>query len=228
MIDIEKVTVGNCELYLGGSFDILPQLGTVDAVVTDPPYNLSTSSSGTKHEIWADAVNTSFWFSELLKKEKKLLNLSGGTIWQFLNWKTLPALQKAASDADLIISSILVWDKALLGTGNRGLRSGYELCALILTGKAKIKNSSLPDIWRFPWTSVKPNHPAEKPVALLKKIILETEGETILDPFMGSGTAGVACVETGRRFTGIEINSKYFDTACQRIREAARIRELNL
>jgi DNA modification methylase len=117
--------------------------GAADAVVTDLPYNFSTSQNGSKHEIWADAVNSSFWFSELLKKEKKLLNLAGGTIWQSLNWKTLPALQKAAYDAGLTISSILVRDTALLGTGRRGLRPSYELCALMLTGKYKTGRSPI-------------------------------------------------------------------------------------
>ena len=216
---MRKEQIGNCELYLGDCMEIMPTLGKVDAVVTDPPYNFSTAQNGSKHELWADAVNSAFWFSEVLKKETALFSNSG-VIWQFLNWKTFVPLQKAVFDAGLKFESVLVWDKALLGCGGlKGLRPSYELCALILTGEAKLKNRSLPDIWRFPWRSSKPYHPAEKPVQLINKIIAETEGGSILDPFMGSGTTGVACIEQGRKFTGIEINEKYFDIACKRIEE---------
>ena len=63
-------------------------------------------------------------------------------------------------------------------------------------------------------------HPTEKPEALMRKIIGWTNGRLILDPFMGSGTTGVACAELGRKFIGIEVNEKYFDTACKRIEAA--------
>jgi site-specific DNA-methyltransferase (adenine-specific) len=149
-----------------------------------------------------------------------LLPSQGGTIWHFLNWKTFISLQKAVFDADLKFNSLLVWDKKLMGPGSCGLRPCYELCALILTGEAKIKNRSLTDLWCFPWKSNRPNHPAEKPVGLIQKIVSETEGNIILDPFMGSGTTGVACAELGRQFIGIEINENYFYIACKRIEQA--------
>jgi DNA modification methylase len=63
-------------------------------------------------------------------------------------------------------------------------------------------------------------HPAEKPLGLVCRIVKETDGDTILDPFMGSGTTGVACIETGRKFIGIELSEKYFDIACRRIENA--------
>jgi hypothetical protein len=63
-------------------------------------------------------------------------------------------------------------------------------------------------------------HPAEKPLPLIRKIVYETDGDIILDPFKGSATTGVACVNLNRRFIGIEINEKYFDTACKRIESA--------
>jgi site-specific DNA-methyltransferase (adenine-specific)/modification methylase len=65
-------------------------------------------------------------------------------------------------------------------------------------------------------------HPTQKPISLMKWILVEITNniDTILDPFMGSGTTGVACVQTGRKFIGIEIDEKYFDIACKRIRDA--------
>jgi site-specific DNA-methyltransferase (adenine-specific) len=65
-------------------------------------------------------------------------------------------------------------------------------------------------------------HPTEKPEILMRKIINWTKGEVVLDPFMGSGTTGVACVDLKRKFIGIEINEKYFDIACKRIEIASR------
>jgi DNA modification methylase len=216
---MRKEQIGNATLYLGDCFEIFPTLGKVDAVVTDPPYNFSTSQNGVKHELWADAVNSAFWYSELLKREISLFDPQGGTIWQFLNWKTFIPIQKAAFDSGLKINSLLVWDKKTLGPEMKGVRPSYELCALILTGEAKILNRSLNDVWSIQSTA-KPHHPAEKPVELLRKIVLETSGGTILDPFMGSGTTGVACAELGRKFIGIEINEKYFDIACKRIEQS--------
>ena len=93
---MRKETIGSCELYLGDCLDIIPEVGKINAVVTDPPYNMSTSQNGTKHELWADAVNSSFWFAEVLKKDdlallfplltakqKKVLALVGlASMWQ--------------------------------------------------------------------------------------------------------------------------------------------------
>jgi len=222
---IHKEIIGNCELYLGDCLEILPALDKVDAVVTDPPYNFSTSQNGVKHDLWTDAINFAFWFAEVLRKTTTLFSASGGTLWQFLNWKTFISLQKAVFDAGLKINSLLVWDKGLLGPGTTGLRPCYELCALILTGEAKIKNRSLNDLWRFPWKSSREHHPAEKPLELIRTIIANTDGTIMLDPFMGSGTAGVACTELKKRFIGIEINQKYFDVSCKRIEEAVKQHE---
>jgi site-specific DNA-methyltransferase (adenine-specific) len=216
---IEKI--GDCTLYLGDCLEVMPTLKPLNAVITDPPYNFSTASSGTKHEFWADATNSAFWFSALIQEWQRLL-MGGGFVWQFLNWKTFIPIQKAVWDAGLKIESLLVWDKQWIGPGGPvGLRPSYELVALIAVGKVALKNRGLPDIWRHQWASARPNgHPAEKPEGLLKKLVLETEAQTILDPFMGSGTTGVACAHLRREFIGIELDEKYFDVACKRIQAA--------
>jgi len=215
--------IGNCELHLGDCLDVMLTLGKVNAIIADPPYNFSTSQNGTKHELWTDAVNSSYWFSEVLKKEINLFDTYGGIIWHFLNWKTFISLQKAVFDNEQKIESILVWDKGWLGTGGqKGLRHTYELVALISINGAKLENRGLPDIWKHQNSSKRYFHPAEKPVSLIQKLVQETPGEIILDPFMGSGTTGVACVQSGRQFIGIEINEKYFDIACRRIEKAAK------
>ena len=87
------------------------------------------------------------------------------------------------------------------------------------------------NILRFPGVvstaREKTEHPTQKPLSLMKYLILtySNKEQTVLDPFMGSGTTGVACAELGRGFLGIEINKKYFDIACKRIKEAVKHNE---
>jgi len=221
--------IGDATLYLGDCLEILPTLGKVDAVITDPPFNFSTSSAGTKHEPWADMVNAAYWFGEVLAAEIGTLPIEGGVIWQFTSWRTMATIQKAAAMAGTRIESMLVWDKSWIGPGGpKGLRPSYEMVALFCIGdRGKLLNRGLSDIWTHPVSSKKPSgHPAEKPLSLVIELVRETQGETFLDPFMGSGTTGVACANLGRKFIGIEIEPKYFDIACKRIEEAYRQRRL--
>jgi len=214
--------IGDCTLYLGDCLEILPTLGKVDGVVTDPPYMLNTTSAaGGKLNPWADLSNAAFWFSAWYRACRNRLQMHG-FMWVFMNWRTLPTAQKAAFDADWQIESLLVWDKEWIGPGGQvGLRPSYELVALLAVGEWAIGDRGIADIRRCKWTSQKPSgHRAEKPTALVKWLIEISGGETILDPFMGSGTTGVACVKLGRKFVGIEIEPKYFDIACKRIEDA--------
>lgn len=224
MIRREEI-IGDCRLLLGDALEILPTLGPVDAVVTDPPYNFSTASSGGKHNLWGDAVNSAFWFSAVFRSYVKAIGPGrDGLVWQFLNWKTFIPLQKAVWDAGLKFDSLLVWDKEWIGPGGSvGLRPSYELVALIAVGDARLPNRGLPDIWRCQWASQRPTgHPAEKPIALMDRIINETPGETVVDPFMGSGTTAAACALRRRKFVGVEIDDGFFDIACRRVEEAYR------
>ena len=214
----------DAKIYHGDCLEILPTLVKVDAVVTDPPYNFSTSSAGTKHEPWADAINSAYWFAAVLRMCVERFPVTGGLLWQFLSWRTFVTVQKAIFDTGLKIESLLVWDKKWFGPGGPiGLRPSYELVALVATGNARLPNRGLPDIWREQWSSSRPNgHPAEKPLGLIQRIVDETPAVIFLDPFMGSGTTGVACANLGRKFIGIEIEPKYFDIACKRIERVYR------
>ncbi len=215
-------TIGDATLYLGDCRDILPTLGPVDAVITDPPYMFTVGSALGKLNPWADLCNSSVWFSDLMGRCRDRLPASGGYLWWFLNWRTLPTLQKAAFDIGWHIESLLVWDKDWIGPGgSKGLRPSYELVAFLTTGDVGLPNRGLPDIWKHPASSQKAHgHPAEKPIGLLAEIVKQTPAKTVLDPFMGSGTTGAACALHGRRFIGIEMDPKWFDVACRRIQTA--------
>lgn len=211
--------IGDCELWLGDAFEILPMLGLVDLVVADPPYMINTTSAGAgKLNPWADLTNGAFWFAELYRLCRRKLHPSGA-LWTFLNWRTIPTAQKAAFDADWQIESLLVWDKEWIGPGGlRGLRPSYELVALMAQPGFAISDRGIPDIKRCKWAGQKPTgHPAEKPAELVEWLISISGGEIVLDPFLGSGTSGVACSRLGKRFIGIELDPRHFEAACERI-----------
>jgi len=214
--------IGDATLYLGDSFEVIPSVGFADAIIMDPPYNFSLGSATTgKLNPWADLTNSSFWFRELFRLCKSRL-VNGGCLWSCLNWRSLPAVMKAAFDADWSIESLLVWDKDWIGPGGtRGLRPSYELVALMVAGEFGLKDRGLSDVQKFPWSSQKPfGHPAEKPEALMSWLVDKSGGSTVLDPFMGSGTVGAAAVKAGKRYVGIEADERWFDVACRRIEAA--------
>jgi len=137
----------------------------------------------------------------------------------------MPVLQRASWEADWPIESMLVWDKGPeVGMGGcRGLRSQYELIALLAQDGYQIANRSTKDIWNVPWGGSAPrnNHPAEKPTALMVKLIeCSTRPDAlILDPFAGSGTSLLAAQRTGRRAIGIEMEEEHCETAARRLSE---------
>lgn len=211
-----EIICGDCLEVMRGMED-----GSFDVVATDPPYQLNTTSGyGGKVNPWADACNSAYWFAELFRQYFRLLG-THGVVWQFLNWRSLPTVQKAALDAGHKFESLLVWDKEWIGPGGmRGLRPSYEMVALLLAQAGQITCRGIPDIRREKWSSHKPTgHPAEKPVGLMSWLIeiASVPDASIIDPFCGSGTTGVACVKTGRNFVGIEINPEYCEIAQKRI-----------
>lgn len=207
----EKVVIGNAELWLGDCRDILPTLPKVDAVITDPPYGLGID--GQKESVRRDG-------SQLRKHHEKL------------GWdKAIPdsGLMQAVLAAgqqhivwggnyfsDDLPSSRgwLVWFK-----GQTGLTmSDGELAWTSLQIPLRVKNLHRTHLWQE-----LPEHPTQKPTELMEWCLsFVPDAKTILDPFMGSGTTGVACANLGRDFIGIEREPKYFDIACRRIEDAQR------
>jgi site-specific DNA-methyltransferase (adenine-specific) len=220
---IEKI--GNATLYLGDCLEILPTLPKVDAVITDPPYGINTKSDGSgKLSPWGDLVNSAHWYAAWMGAARARLQPTRGVMWTCLNWRSIVTFQKAACDIAWPIESLMVWDKCWIGPGGtRGLRPSYELVALFAHGDFGIKDRGLPDVQRFPVGSYKATgHPAEKPQALKDFLVKHSGDGTVLDPFMGSGTTGVAAVQAGREFIGIEMDPVWFESACRRIDEAQK------
>ena len=205
-------------IHHGDAREILAGLGSVDLVVTDPPYNVSLTSFN-KAGGWGDLMNGAMFYAFILKESKRLTANRQGGAWLFNSWRSLPVLLKAAYEANWNPESCLVWDKEWIGPGGpNGLRPSYELALLFRHEGFRLANRGLPDIWRHKWASIKPTgHPAEKPVSLLSQIIQESGGGVVLDPFMGSGTALVAAKRLGESAIGIEIEERYCEMAANRL-----------
>ena len=206
-------------IYHGDCREVLPGLEKVDLVLTDPPYGINTKSDGMgKLSPWADYCNAAFWYQAWIGLCKSRLEHTGA-LWSFLNWRSMVTFQKAACDLGWPISSMLVWDKKWIGPGGtQGLRPSYEMVALWTMPEFAVSDRGIPDIRACQWSSHKPNgHPAEKPAELIKWIAEISGGETILDPFMGSGTTLVAAKQLNRRAIGIEIEERYCEIAAKRL-----------
>lgn len=197
-----KVEIGDATLYLGDCMDILPTLGQVDAVITDPPYGIGIAANPVRqmHEKlnW-DAAAPSKALIDLCVSAADVAVLWGGNYFQ------LPPSQ-----------CFFVWDKV------QPQDFSLAMCEQAWTNKkgpAKLYRQSV--------LSYRKDHPTQKPVELMAWCI-EQLGmpQTVLDPFMGSGTTGVAAIQLGRKFIGIEREPKYFEIACKRIEQAYAQRSL--
>lgn len=199
-------TIGDCTLYNADCMDVLPTLGNVDAVVTDPPYGIgkdgqrrSTGGHGGRKAYdfrgWDAQRPSADIFAHLIAAAPHQV-IWGGNYFADL----LPARGKW-----------LVWDK-----GQRINQSDGELAYTSESGALRIFTQN-----RVALLLEGAKHPTQKPVEVMIWSIQQIpSANTILDPFMGSGTTGVACVKLGRRFIGIEIDPGYFDIACKRIEDA--------
>ena len=245
--------IGPCTLYLGDCLEILPTLGKVDAVITDPPYSsggftrgdrtLQTSKkyqakglkkyfdnfSGDNRDQRSWIMWMSIWISLALRVSKP-----GAMFCLFSDWRQLPATTDALQSGGAIWRGIAVWDKKNGRPVPNRFRASAEYIVWGTNGPKKHDKKDadaiyLPGVFRYPSPPTgQREHSTQKPEGLLKDLVqVAKREEIILDPFMGSGTAGVACVELGRRFIGIEINEKYFDIACKRIEKATSQRTLN-
>lgn len=217
---MKPVIIGDAELWLGDCLEVLPGLGNVDAVVTDPPYGISHQSnhgaSWEKTQIAGDS-DTSLRDTVLEQFDN---------VAAFGTWKTPPIRNT---------KGCLVFDKGpAFGMGDLQFpwKGSFELIYIrgsIWRGKRDegVLRGHIQVSWETQFKGLGErearSHPHQKPVSLCQELIKKLPNDaTILDPFMGSGTTGVACAKLGRKFIGIELERRYFDIACRRIEEAYR------
>lgn len=213
----------------GDALDVLRSLpkACADVIATDPPYGINTKSDGNdKLSPWADYLNAAHWYTAWIGECRRVLKPTG-CLWSCLNWRSIVTFQKAACDLGWPIESLLVWDKRWIGPGGaKGLRPSYEMVALWAQPVFTIDNRSLADVQPFPWSAHKPSgHPAEKPVELMTFCVRNatTPGALVVDPFLGSGTTGVAAVAAGCRFLGVDMDQRWADAGRLRVNAALGI-----
>ena len=212
-------------LYLGDCRDILPTLGKVDAVVTDPPYGIDYGKAGAfkaSHGwgIWRENVA---WDRERPSKDvfdAILLTSADQIIWggNYFTDYLPPSMQW------------LIWDKAQRGFSladfEMAWSSQHKAARIFQYGRGNEKGFAPKSKEKQEFLSA---HPTQKPVEVMAWCLgFLPDARTILDPFMGSGTTGVACVQLGRKFIGIELEPRYFDIACRRISDELKRPRLDL
>lgn len=210
-----KETIGDCELYLGDCLEILPTLPKVDAVVTDPPYGI-----GFKYESHDDNPDVyPNFMCELVALVDSVCQ--GVQFW----WQGMPQAprwhQWFGGDFRLVAGC-----KSFVQMRKGRMQWAFD--PIIVRNEKGFVSDRMRD-----WFVTGPQfglggiydsggHPCARPLDAVRHIVDHVVAETILDPFMGSGTTGVACVNLGRKFIGIELEPKYFDIACRRIEQAYR------
>ena len=212
------------KLYRGDCLEILPTLeaGSVDAVVTDPPFAFAGGiSNGMASAISGQFF--SYWWKDVAKEINRVAKAEGeGFLW--CDWRSAAIFADGFNQPQKYtwrVASMIYHYREMVGMG-RPFRSTVDQIAYLRGPKSKghrIGNKTENWISKYWYYGKHPHHEAEKDVDIVLQLIdwCSDAGDTILDPFMGSGTTGVACVQTGRNFIGIEIDETYYNIAEKRI-----------
>jgi len=198
-MSFEKVIISNATLYRGDCLEILPTLGKVDAVITDPPYGINANNQtlGAGKKEFSRGEN---WDVKLVDLTPFMSTGKYHCVWCGNYYTaTLPP-----------VNSWLIWHK--LNDGR-----SFSECEMAWTDFAKQTRHL-----SHHWSGETKEHPTQKPFQVMNWTLshLPADVVTILDPFMGSGTTGAACANTGRNFIGVERDPDYFEIARRRIEEA--------
>ena len=205
----------------------------VDCIITDPPYR--TISGGRNDDLSKDR----WWGSVLDKNDGKIFEhndvdhetwlrmcydilCDSAHMYVMTNLLNLFDLKQLAEKVGFKLHNLLVWEKNN-STPNKWYMKNCEYTLFLRKGKAfPINNMGSQTVHKFNNIIGNKLHPTQKPIELMEYYLLNSskEGSTILDPFMGSGTTGIACVNNNRNFIGIELDKQYFDIAQNRIKEA--------
>jgi site-specific DNA-methyltransferase (adenine-specific) len=243
----ETAPDGEFSLYKNDFRDIKARIpaGSVDVVITDPPYGSggflardTMRSSKTKYvssgasyqstlpDIDGDALHPEAWKELMLNacKEAKRVLKPGGYLLMFIDWRNLPILQEAIHAAGIQLRGTVVWDKGRAARPNKnGFRNQAEYILWGTHGAIVPRETPvfLHGVLRHTTITNGKVHITQKPESLMAELVeICLPGGVIYDPFMGSGTTGVAALKTGRKFIGAESVEHYFDTAVKRCLQA--------
>lgn len=246
---LDKVVIGNATLYLGDALIVLPQLDVAaEALIADPPYSSggavrgdrmqSTVSKYVQHDAKGAAHNQEFsgdnrdarsfkyWLSLVFLLAREQLR-PGAYALCFSDWRQLPLATDAFQAGGLLWRGVIPWDKT---ESSRGPHTGYfrHQCEYVVWGSnGPLAKSTYGGPWagcyRERVNPAKKLHMTGKPVELMTKLMQCVPlGGLIIDPCMGSASTGVAALEGGYSFIGIENTRRHFDVACERLEKIQR------
>jgi site-specific DNA-methyltransferase (adenine-specific) len=227
--------VSPVQLYQGDALAIMRDLPSecVDVILTDPPFSSGgrrenarsvrkSMIRGTDDDAWiaGDSMSTAgfVWTMREFGTQARRLLKPGGHLLSFIDWRMYPQLCLGLETADLVQYPTIVWDKTYFGMGSQ-FRNQHELVVHMTNGSPVAPQRR--DVGNV--ISCKPirggAHPTEKPVPLLETLlsVVCPAAGWVLDPFMGSGATGVAAVNTGRKFIGVEMSEHYYGVSVERI-----------
>lgn len=241
-----KEVIGDCTLYLGDCLEVLPSIesDSIDISVTSPPYNLGEGMEdkgglrvGHGGSKWGDDKlrkgygehDDAMPYPEYVQWQREILD----HLWRvssaiFYNHKPRLVKRQLRLPTDIVhlpLRQIIIWDR---GSGFNCMAGAYMpvcewivLCAKPDWSLRHKSASAIGDVWRM-MPTIDKEHPASFPLQLPINAIETSGAKSVLDPFMGAGTTGVAAVRSGVRFTGIELSQRYFDIACRRVEAATK------
>lgn len=222
------------QLYNRDSLQLMKEIpaNSVDAIITDPPYNISRDNNfttmgraGIDFGEWDKDFDLTSW----IKVAEPLLK-KGGNIVIFNSWKNMTNITKSLEENGFEVKDLIRWKKTNAMPRNRDRRfiTDYEVAVWAVKKGGKWTFNRLSDTYEIPEIvggltpkseKIEGGHPTQKPVYVMKWLIerLTNEGDVVLDPFMGSGTTGVACKNLNRKFIGVELDENYYNIAYNRI-----------
>ena len=221
-LDLNKIYLGDCLDLMNGIPD-----KSIDMILTDPPYGMSFRSDYRKKKY--DKIkndNTLNWIDNFISNSYRVLK-DDSTLYLFCSWHNIDVFKKAI-EKKFKLKNMIVWVKNNTGMGDLkgSFAPKHELILFAQKGRRLNEGFRHPDVLNFNKTN-NVFHPTEKPIDLLELLIKNSskENDIIFDPFMGSGSTGVACKNINRKFIGIELDETYFNIAKERIAESLRSRE---
>lgn len=199
---------------------------SIDLIVTDPPYLIKYKTNYRKnknHDFCSEILNDNNYYliSNYIKECYRILK-NDTAMYIFCNCDRVDYFKQELEKTGFKIKNMIIWVKNNWTAGDLKAQFGkqYEILFLVNKGRKKFNGKRITDVWNFNRISGKQQlHQNQKPLDLIEQCILKhsDEGDLIFDGFIGSGSTGVACINTNRNFIGIELDEKYFEIACERI-----------
>lgn len=228
----------NIELHNGDCFNVIDELikknVTIDHIITDPPYNISKTNNFNTLSSPRKGIDFGEWDNDFdlfswIPKFAKILNKNGSII-VFCSYRYISFIIRKMESSDFDVKDVIVWKKSNPMPRNINRRYVQDMEFAIWAVKKKSnwvfnKNSKLPymrSLFETPTVlgNERTAHPTQKSLTLMEELIRihTNENHIIIDPFMGSGTTGIACLKNNRKFIGIELEKQYYDIAIKRLK----------